>query len=98
MARVHIATKKVFALMFSVWCVRVVPSSRAQCTKKSASSRAQCVFLRFFFSRMQDHGLSEKQTKKERPTPSKNSLSQVPSPVRALWFIRSISKSEAFYN
>ena len=66
MARVYIATKKVFALMFSVWCVRVVPSSRAQCTKKRASSRAQCVFFSFFFSssRMQDHGLSEKQKKR----------------------------------
>ena len=63
MARVFFATKKVFALMFSVWCVRVVPSSRAQCTKKSASSRAQCVFFYVFFfssSRMQDHGLTTK--------------------------------------
>ena len=31
--RVYIATKKAFALMVNVWCVRVGHFSRAQCTK-----------------------------------------------------------------
>ena len=66
MARVYIATKRVFALMFSVWCVRVVPFSRALCTKNGHPLVLSVFFLRFFSSRMQDHGLSEKQ-KKERP-------------------------------
>ena len=64
--RVYIATKKVFALMFSVWCVRVVPSSRAQCTKKHASSRAQCVFFTFFFLPAACKTMDKRETKKER--------------------------------
>ena len=48
MARVYFATKKVFTPMFSVWCVRVVPSSRAQCAKNVHPLVLSVFFLRFF--------------------------------------------------
>ena len=48
MIGVYIATKKVFVLMFSVWCVRVGHSSRAQCAKNVHPLVPSVFFLRFF--------------------------------------------------
>ena len=48
MTRVYIAAKTVFALMVSVWCVRVGHSSRAQCTK-SVHPLVLSVFFCFAF-------------------------------------------------
>ena len=53
MRHMYIATKSVFALITSVWCVCVGHSSRAQCAS----------FFVFFAIRMQDPRLSEKQKK-----------------------------------
>ena len=51
---VYIATKKVFALMFSVWCVRVEHSSSAQCTK-NAYPLVLSIFLHFFLENHRPH-------------------------------------------
>ena len=58
MTRVYIAAKTVFALIISVWCVRVGHSSRAQCTE-NVHPLVLSVFFTFFSSRMQDHGVRE---------------------------------------
>ena len=68
MIHMYIATKRVFTLISSVWCVCVGHSSRAQWYQKRASTRVPCAFYSFFSLaiRMQGPRLSEKQ-KKERP-------------------------------
>ena len=69
MTGVYIATKRVFALMVSVWCVRVGRSSRAQCTKNVHPLVLSVFFLDFFFENRRPHAeppVSEKQ-KKARP-------------------------------
>ena len=48
MIAVYMATKAVFALMASVWCVRVVPSSHAQSTN-NVHPLVLTVFLLNFF-------------------------------------------------
>ena len=69
MTRVYIAAKTVFARMFSVWCVRVGHSSRAQCTENVHPLVLSVLFLDFFFENRRPHAeppVSEKQ-KKARP-------------------------------
>ena len=47
MTCVYIATKMVFVLMVSVWCVRVGHSSRAQCAK-NVNALVLSVFFNVF--------------------------------------------------
>ena len=55
MTGVYIATKSVFALMVSVWCVRVGHSSRAQCTKNVHPLVFSVCFFEFFFKNRRPH-------------------------------------------
>ena len=48
MTGVYIATKRVFALMVSVWCVHVGHSPHAQCTKNVHPLVLSVFFLDFF--------------------------------------------------
>ena len=54
MAGVYIATKKEFALLISVWCVRVGHSSRAQCTKNVHPLVLSVFFIYVFFLKTAD--------------------------------------------